>query len=186
MNDYHQTLIGQYNEIRSLQKKLRKKAVIFEVLIMVIVCSMKLIQASANVTLNLIASLIAGSILILHFWDFKYRTGLERKIVDVVGEGIEIEQNQPFSKSSFFRGYLKEFNFFSEIAEYLIFDFFILFFFSVSITQLIKSINSEIVMKIAPSTPLRTMLINGVLFWSYYVPFKPIINLKKGQEGSLI
>lgn len=184
MTDYHQSLIDQYNGVRQVQKKLRKKALILEILTIAIVCSMKAFQSSVSTTLNTIASVMVSGIVIYHFLDFKYRASLEKRIADTVAEGIQIEQKQALSKPPFFRKYLNDFNFFSEVIGYLLFDFLLLFFFSVSITQTIKSINPEIVSKIMPSAPLRTFLINGILVGLYYISFKPILKIKR--DNSLV
>jgi hypothetical protein len=186
MSDHHQILINQYNEIKSLQKKSQTKTIILEILVVAIVCCMKAFQHSTSVAMNAWASAVVTLLLIWHFWDFKSKRDLDRRTAELVLEGVELEKAKPFLKPSFFHDYLKEFNVLGEMAGFAIFDFAFLYFFSVSVTQLIKSINPEIVAKLMPSTPIRTFLISAFLGWMYYMPLRPIAHLKKELQGSWV
>lgn len=136
--------------------------------------------------MNASASAVVTLLLIWHFWDFKYKRGLDRRTAELVLEGVELEKARPFLQPSFFREYLKEFNVMGAMASFAIFDFAFLYFFSVSVTQLLKSIDPGIVAKLAPTTPFRTWGISIILGWLYYIPLRPISHLKKELQGSWI
>ena len=184
MIDQHQQLINQYKEIEELCKKSKNKTIILEILVVAIVCGMKSIQATASLTLNMVACTCVCGLLLWHFWDFNCKRSLDRKSADIVTEGVGIERKNPFSGLCFFQNYLKEFSVLGEISRIAIFDFVFLYFFSVSITQLLNCTNPEIVAKLMHSTSVRTFVISAVLGWAYYMPLRPIAHLKKELKGS--
>lgn len=186
MTENHQKLVDQYKELEKLRNKSTVKTVSLEAFIVVIVCAMKSIQESAGLNLNLIATICVTFLTIWHFWDFKYRRALDRQETMILLDGVEIEKKNPFAKLSFFRDYVKEFNIVGKVGLLAIFDFVFLYFFSVSVTQLLKAIDPEIVAKLAPSTPIRTFIISAYLVLTYYLPLKPLAHLKKELEGSWV
>jgi len=186
MIDQHQGLVNQHNEIKDLSEKWKTKTLILLALVVGIVCGVKSIQTTASINLNIISCSCVGILLVCHFWDFKFKRSLDEKKAELVIEGVKIEKQYPFAKLSFFQNYLKEFNILGEMARIAIFDFAFLYFFSVSATQLLKTINPEIVAKLIPSTPVRTFLISLILGLAYYIPLRPISHLKKKLQGSWV
>ncbi len=186
MQEDHQRLVEQYKENEKFLDKSTKKTVIIEVFVVVIVCAMKFVQKSASLNLNLIGTASVALLIAWHFWDFKYRRALDRQKTEIVFDGIEIERKNPFAKLSFFRDYIKDFNVIGKLGQLAIFDFIFLYFFSVSVTQLLKAIDPEIVAKLLPFTQLRTLLIGACLGILYYQPIRPLAHLKKELEGSWI
>jgi hypothetical protein len=115
-----------------------------------------------------------------NFWDFRKKRTMDRRMTDIILEGLEFEKRK---EASFFTEYLTKFSVIGEMAAMAIFDFAFLYFFSVSVTQLIKLINPEIVTKLAPPTPIRTLIISAFLCWLYYQPLRPLVQAKKPFEG---
>jgi hypothetical protein len=105
------------------------------------------------------------------------------KSANLVLRGVQLEQDNPFLRKSFFKDYLKEFNAFGQIIKMAIFDIFLIYFFSVSYTQLIKAINPEVIVKLRSITPISTALINLSLGWAYYRTIRPLVHLKRSIPG---
>lgn len=180
MQQEHQQLIALYKENDKLRDRSDKKAFILQGLIVLIVCAMKLVQKTASLNLNILAASCVTLLTVWHFWCFKYRRALDRRRTQTILEGIEIERKNPFAGlSSFFRNYIKEFSPVGAIVIAALFDVGCLYFFSVSVTQLLKAINPEIVAKLAPSTPIRTFVISTCLGFAYYKPIRPLVHLKR-------
>jgi len=179
MLENHQQLVEQYKETGKIVNKSTTKTVILEAFVVVIVCGMKAIQARASLALNIIATTCVGILFVWHFWGFRHRRAMDKKTVNVILEGLELEKQHPFLGQSFFRDYLKKFNVIGEIARMALFDFIFIYFFSISITQLLKSINPEIVTRLAPSALIRTLVITSYLGWVYYRSVKPLIRIQK-------
>lgn len=182
MQNEHQKLLERYKQNEKLHHRATKKIVILEVFLGLIICAMGTVQKSASLRLNLIATSLAGVLTIWYFWGFKYRWNLEWEKSEIILAGIEEESKIPFSESSFFRNYLKEFNTIGKLAQLVIFDVIFLYFFSVSVTQLLKAINPTIVSKLVSSATIRTFIINGALLWVYYQPIRSLTKLKKKFE----
>ena len=186
MTENHQKLVEQYRENEKNRDKFTKKTISIEACVVVIVCTMKTLQGSATLNLNLIATTCVAFLTIWHFWGFKYRRFLDRQKTEIILDGVELEQRNPFSKLSFFRDYMKEFNIIGKLVHLAIFDVIFLYFFSVSVTQLLKAIDPEIITKLAPSTSIRTFIISVCLGLAYYPPIRPLAQLKKELERSWV
>jgi len=186
MKREHEQLIELHKKNDKLRDRSDKKAVVLQGLIVLIVCLMKSIQKTASLNLNILAVSCVTLLAIWHFWGFKYRRLLDRKRTETILTGIEMERKNPFAGlSSFFRNYMKEFNPVGAIAIAALFDLGCLYFFSVSVTQLLKLASPEIVAKLAPSTPIRTFFISACLGLTYYRPIRPLVQLKRELAGSL-
>ena len=138
MIEQHLQLVNQYKELEILRGKSITKTVAIEIVMIAYIC-----------------------VGILVFW---HKRSLDRKTAGIGLEGMQIEKQNPFSGLSFFRNYLKEFNVLGKIVKIAIFDFFFLYFFIISITQLLKSLNLEVVMsKLAQTVQFRTLIISALL-----------------------
>jgi hypothetical protein len=179
MQQEHEQLIELYEKNSKLRDKADKKAVVIQGLIVLIVCAMKVIQDTASLNLNILAASCVTFLTVWHFWDFNYRRLLDSEKTQTILIGVEMERKNPFAGLSFFfRDYMKKFNPVGAIAGAALFDVGCLYFFSVSVTQLLKIANPEIVAKLAPSTSFRTFLISAYLVFAYYRPIKPLAHLK--------
>ena len=178
----HKRLIDEYEETKKLRNKCTKKTLIFEAFIVVVVCAMKFLQKSASLNLNLIATGCVSILVVWHFWGFKYRRAIDSKESVIILEGYKTEKNNPFLGMSFFQAYMEKFNVIGRLCRLAIFDFFFLYFFSVSATQLLNSIDPVIVVKLGPSS-IRTLIISAFLGIAYYQPIKPLAHLKRKLES---
>lgn len=179
MQEEHQQLVNQYREGEGLRDSFTRKTIALEMFVVAIVCGMKVLQATASLGLNAIATTCVAILLLWHFWDFKDKRAIDRELTDIVLEGVALERRFPFLKPAFFRDYMQKFNVIGNIAITAIFDFIFLYFFSVSVTQLFKCINPEIVAKLMSSAKIRTAIISTFLIWTYYRPLRPLVRLKK-------
>lgn len=182
----HQKFVDQFKEVEKVRDKRTKKTVTLEVFVVVIVCAMKVIQKSASLHLNWLATICVTLLTIWHFWDFSYRRNLDKQTTEIVLDGVELEKKNPFLKLSFFQDYMKKFNTIGMLGHLALFDFIFLYFFSVSVTQLLKAIDPVIVANLAPSTPFRTFIISVCLGFAYYKPIRPLAHLKKELQGSWV
>lgn len=149
----------------------------------VIVCGMKSVQKTASLELNLCATTAVFILLSWHFWGFYPRRAKYAKATDFVLKGVELERANPFLGVSFFTNYLKDFTALGSIIRMAMFDIFMIYLFSVSFTQLIKSTNPEILIKFRPITPISSALINLSLGWAYYQAIRPLVYLKRSMPG---
>lgn len=185
MLEAHQKLIESYKENEKSIKKSQIKAVILEFIMVAIVIWMKSIQKIVNLRMNSIATSCALILLALHFWNFYPRRYLLEKKVNIVLKGLDSEKQNSSSDLSFFQKYLKKFNIVEQILTMAIFDIILIYFFSVSYTQLIKAMNPEIMKKIRLFSSLSSLMINIVLGYAYYKPFKPIMRAKQEIKGKI-
>ncbi len=183
MLEAHQKLVEEYKANEKSIDKSKVGVIILMVLIIGIVAGMKAIQKTASLQLNIFAT---SSVLLLLAWYFRGfypRRFLYEKSANLVLRGVQLEQENPFLRESFFKDYLKEFNVLGQIIKMAMFDIFLIYFFSVSYTQLIKAISPEIIAKLRPITPISTALINLSLGWAYYRAIRPLVHLKRSIPG---
>jgi len=186
MQETHQKLIESFKKNETSINKSQIKPMILELIMVAIVIYMKSIQKSASLKINLIGTSCSLLILAMHFWNFYPRRYLLKEKASIVLKGLETEKQNQFSGLSFFQNYLREFNILGQILTMAIFDIILIYFFSVSYTQLIKTINPDMAIKLTKSLrPVSTFLINVSLGYAYYKPFKPIIQAKKELEGGI-
>ena len=178
---YHQELIKKYKENNKTLARFTTKALILEIFVVLIVCGMKTIQSKATIQLNALATTFVGILLSWHFWNFKSRRILYEKNTEIILNGIKIEKQNTFSQLSFFRTYLKKFNIIGQITKMALFDIILIYFFSVSHTQLLKSINPGIIVKLRLISPISSLIISAYLAWLYYQPLKPLSDIKKAE-----
>jgi len=183
MIETHQKLVDEYTASEKKIDKSRTGVIIVEVLIVGIVVTMKAIQKTASLELNICATSLVLLLLSWHFWGFYPRRSEYANSASIVLKGVELEMANPFLGVSFFRNYLKDFNALGQIIRMAIFDIFLIYFFSVLYTQLIKSINPEVIVKLRSITPISTALINLFLGWAYYRAIRPLVHLKRSIPG---
>ncbi len=183
MFDAHQKLIEEYKSNEKKIDKSRVSVILLMVFMIVIVVGMKAIQKTASLHLNIFATSFVLLLLTWHFWGFYPRRFLYGQSADIILRGVKLEQDNPFLRESFFKDYLKDFNALGQILKMAIFDLFLIYFFSVSYTQLAKAINPELVVKFRPITPISTALINLSLGWAYYRAIRPLVHLKRSIPG---
>jgi hypothetical protein len=179
MLDAHRKLVDEYKASEKTIDKSRTAIIFTEILIVGVVVSMKAIQKTASLELNICATSVVLLLLSWHFWGFYPRRAEYANSANIILRGVELEIANPFSGASFFRDYLKKFNTLGQLIRMAVFDIFLLYFFSVSYTQLMKAIDSEMVAKFRPFTPISTGLINLTLGWAYYQSIRPLIHLKR-------
>ncbi|HVW99955.1 MAG TPA: hypothetical protein VHA52_05930 [Candidatus Babeliaceae bacterium] len=184
MQEEHKSIVDQYKQNEKTIEKSQRKPLAILILMVGTVVAMKAIQTTASLTLNIIASSFVLILLCLHFWDFHSRRKLYEKSTHLVLKGLGLEKENPFSGLSFFKDHLKKFSVLGEIVKMAIFDLMLLYFFSVSYTQLIKAINPEILEKLRPITPISTAAINLFLGLAYYQAIKPLVQVRRELEGS--
>lgn len=178
----HHRLVEQYKENSRLLEKFQKRALILEVFVIVIVGFMKFQQNTASLRLNIIATSFVFLLLFWHFWNSEKQRTADEKSADIILEGVKIERQSPFLQLTFFQNGLREFNVIGALLHRAIFDILLVFFFSISLTQLLHSIDPMLVAKLRFLTPISTWVINLYLGWVYYKPFKPLISLKKSMR----
>lgn len=174
----YQTLISLYEKAKS-QRQFSKTSLMLLICITSIVCLMKIFHENVTPILNAIASIVVGFLLICYFYNFKKQRNLDKNFVEVAINGLKTEKEHPFSERSYFRTNIRKLNLWGEIASTAIFDFAVIYFFSVLITQALKSINPEIVTKLMSTTQLRTLFIACCLVYYYYKPFRPLARIQK-------
>ena len=174
MIDAHQKLVDEYESSKKKINKSMTSVIVTEVLIVGIVVAMKAIQKTASLELNICATSFVLLLLSWHFWGFYPRRAEYATSASIVLKGVELEMANPFLGVSFFRDYLKDFNALGQIIKMALFDIFLIYFFSVSYTQLIKAIDPEVIAKLRPITPISTALINLSLGWAYYRAIRPL------------
>ncbi len=145
------------------------------------IVGMTAIQKTGSLQLNIFSTSAVLLLLTWHFWGFYPRRALYGKSTNIVLRGVQLEQENPFLRASFFKDYLKEFNALGQIIKMAIFDLFLIYFFSVSYTQLIKAISPEVIVKLRSITPISTALINLSLGWAYYRAIRPLVHLKRSM-----
>jgi uncharacterized membrane protein (DUF485 family) len=177
MLEAHQELVEEYKANEKVIDKSRVGIIILMVVIIGIVVGMKAIQTTASLQLNICATSVVLLLLTWHFWGFYPRRARYEKSANIVLRGLQIERENPF-----FKDYLKKFNTLRKILEMVIFDLFLIYFFSVSFTQLIKAISPEAIVKLRPITPISTAFISFSLVWAYYRAIKPLARLKSEEE----
>jgi hypothetical protein len=183
MLEGHQKLVEEYQASEKRVDKSTVRIIILMVFMIGIVVTMKAIQKTASLQLNFIATSAVLVLLSWHFWGFYPRRALFADSSNIILRGVKIEQDNPFLKVSFFKDHLKKFSALGQIIRMAIFDLFLIYFFSVSYTQLAKSINPDIIAKLRPITPISTSLISLSLGYAYYKAIKPLIHLKRSIPG---
>jgi hypothetical protein len=181
MLEVHQKLVEEYKVNEKVIDRALLGCIVLEVIIIGIVLGMKAIQKTASLQLNAFSTSAVLLLLAWHFWGFYPRRFLYEKSVDIVLRGVQLEQESPFLQVSFFKDYLKNFNALGKIIKMALFDLFLIYFFSVSFTQLIKAISPEAIAKLRPITPICTAFINLSLGWAYYRAIKPLVQLKRSM-----
>jgi len=149
MLNAHQKLVDEYKANEKKIDKSRTGIIIVEILMVGIVVTMKAIQKTASLWLNIYATSSVLLLLSWHFWGFYPRRAEYANSASIVLKGVELEMANPFLGASFFRDYLKNFNAIGQIIKMAMFDVILIYFSSVSYTQLVKSINPEIMVKFA-------------------------------------
>jgi hypothetical protein len=183
MLEGHQKLVEEYQASEKRVDKSTVRIIILMVFMIGIVVTMKAIQKTASLQLNFIATSAVLVLLSWHFWGFYPRRALFADSSNIILRGVKIEQDNPFLKVSFFKDHLKKFSALGQIIRMAIFDLFLIYFFSVSYTQLAKSINPDIIAKLRPITPISTSLISLSLGYAYYKAIKPLIHFKRSIPG---
>jgi hypothetical protein len=183
MLEAHRKLVEEYKANEKTIDKSKISAIILMVFIIGIVVGMKIIQKTATLQMNIFATSSVLLLLAWYFWGFYPRRSLYEKSVSIVSKGVQLERENPFLRESFFKDYLKDFNVLGYIVKMAMFDIFLIYFFSVSYTQLIKAINPEVIVKLRPITPISTALINLSLGWAYYRAIRPLVHLKRSIPG---
>lgn len=145
-----------------------------------IVIYTRITKDTASLTSNIIGTSLATALLIWHFFNFYPRRQQYKKEIEIVLVGIKMERDHAFLKSRFFSDYLKDFNTIGYIMKMMLFDVFLIYFFSYSYTQLLNAINPVAVEKLRDITPFSTGLITLSLGWAYYKAIKPLSLLKRG------
>lgn len=182
MLEEHQKLIEEFKANEKVIDKSRVGIIILMVFIIGIVIGMKAIQTTASLQLNICATSVVLLLLAWHFLGFYPRRARYEKSTNIVLRGLQIERENPFLKASFFKDYLNEFKTLGKILEMVIFDLFLIYFFSVSVTQLIKTISPAAIVKLRPITPISTAFISFSLVWAYYRAIRPLVRLKSEEE----
>lgn len=182
MKKKYQELIDQYTECEKSLERSRFKTIVLEILMIGIVVYMKSIQEAASLKANAVATFFVTVLLCRHFWDFYPRKSVIKKMVDVVLEGVNLECNSSFLQPQFFKNYLKKFNTLGFIANIAIFDILLIYFFSVSYTQLLKSLSAETVIKLKHVTPFSTCIITLSIGLTYYKVVHSLSWLKRKVE----
>lgn len=78
---------------------------------------------------------------------------MHAKSAGIVLNRIKLETDNPFFGLSFFKNYLEEFNVFGQLIRRALFDLMLIYFSSVSYTQLLQTIDLEVVMKLRSIRP---------------------------------
>lgn len=181
MLEKHKILIDQYKANVKVIEEFQIKAVVLEFFVVGIVVWMKAIQHNVTVMNNLLATSCVGILLSWYFWDYRPRCSLYEKNTEIVLKGAKMEmESSPLG--TFFMDYLNDFSVLGQLIKMALFDLILIYFFSVSLTQLLKSINPEMVVRMRPITPISTLMISGYLVWIYYQPIKGIVHFKKTLE----
>jgi len=183
MQKEHQELIDQYKKTEKTLERSKIKTIVLEVLMIGIVIYMKSIQETASLKANIIATSLVTALLCLHFLDFYPRRSQCRKMADVVLVGVKLENHYSFLKPQFFKDYLKKFNTLGFIANIAVFDILFIYFFSVSYTQLLKSMDPEAVLRLKAITPISTWVITLSIGWAYYRSICVLSRLKREIEA---
>ncbi len=178
----HHQLLEQYKENSRFLEKFQKRALILEVFVIVIVGSMKFQQKTVSLRLNIIATSFLVLLLFWHFWNSEKQRIEDEKSTDIILEGVKIERQSHFLQLTFFQDWLREFNAVGALLHRAIFDILLVFFFSISLTQLFHAIDPMLVAKLRFLTPISTWVINLYLSWVYYKSLKPLISLKKSMR----
>lgn len=175
----HHALVGQYQANIRLFEKFQKKAVVLEVVAILVVVLMKAIQNTASLRLNFCATCLVGILLFWHLWNSDKQRAVDHNASDLIIEGLKLEKENTSLQLSFFRNWLEEFNPIASLAQRALFDILLVYFFSVSFTQLMNCVNPAIVTKMQFIRPFSTLIILSYLGWIYYKPLRPLIHLKK-------
>ncbi len=178
MHEDHQNLVEQYKKEYE-QRGFSKKHFILEIFVVFLTCVMTMFQNDVSVRLNVIATIWISLLLFWYFSDFKQRLSRDRKIVNIAIKGLKVEQQNPLLNLSFFQNNISKFNILGEILKVIIFDYLFIYFFSVSFTQTLKSINPEIVKNLISTISLRTFFISIGLLFFYYRSFKPLMEAQR-------
>lgn len=107
MLEAHQKLVEEYKTNEKNIDKSKVGVIILMVLVIGIVAGMKAIQKTASLQLNIFAT---GSVLLLLTWYFRGfypRRFMYEKSANLVLRGVQLEQDNPFLRKSFFKDYLK-------------------------------------------------------------------------------
>lgn len=184
MQEEHRQLIDQYKENEKAIERSQKKPLTLQVIMVAIVIGMKVIQTTASLTLNTLATSTVLLLLCLHFWDFYPRRAMYAKTANIVLKGLRLEQESPIAGMSFFKSYLKEFNPLGQLLKMALFDLMLIYFFNVSYIQLLKAINPDALVKLRSITPISTVIIDLFLGWAYYQAIKPLIHTRRELKAS--
>lgn len=186
MKAEHKQLVDQYKKNEKAIEKSQIKTLILEVVMIGIVVYMKSIQATATLRQNIAATSLVLIVLCLHFLYFYPNRALHEKSTQIILDGLEVEKKNPFLKLSFFTDYIKEFSVLGSIIKMALFDIILIYFFSISYTQLVKAINPEALVKLRPITPISTSIINLSLGWAYYRVIRSLIPYKMELKESCV
>lgn len=185
MLDSHVKLVNQYKDNEKKINKAQNVTLLREVLVVGIVVGMKAIQNTASLQLNLCATSLVLLLLCWHFWGFYPRRAAYAHSTNIILKGLELEQSNPYLNQSFFRNYLRDFNVLGQIINMAVLDLILLYFFSVSYTQVLKKINPEAITILIKFRPITSAIINLSLGWAYYQAIKPLVHLKRSIKPDL-
>ncbi len=177
----HQELIKQYEGLKNRFKVFEKRALTLEIFILAVVFLIKLVRGW-DLDFYIIATFAFGIAVAWNFYRFGTKRILDEKIVDIILKGSCIERSSAALSRDFFTEKLRKFSVIGEIVERSIFDILFIWFFSVSLTHLIKYINPELIIRLRPITPFTTAGICFLLGWAYYQPFKPLVATMRSIE----
>ncbi|HNA62529.1 MAG TPA: hypothetical protein PKW79_05590, partial [Rhabdochlamydiaceae bacterium] len=158
------------------------KTLILEAVMIGVVVGIKINQPNVSFKLITIATAFVTLLLCWHFWNFFPRRSLYEKTSKIVLQGLELERGKPISEINFFRAYIEKFSVLGQIVEMAILDLLLIYFFSVSLTQLLTAINSEAVMKLMPISIFTSPLILLGVGFAHYQPIQPLALLKKSIQ----
>ena len=182
MQSEHERIVNQYkNNEKSIEKSQTKPLILLVLIIAIVVC-MKAVQTTASLTLNSIATSLVLILLCIHFWDFYPRRALYAESTNIILRGLDLEMASSFSDLSFFKKHLKDFNALGQLIKMALFDLMLIYFFSVSYTQLLKGIDPEFMVKLRPITPISTTIIDLFLGIAYYQVIKPLAHVRREME----
>jgi len=181
----HQQLIECFKAAQKAIDKSKTATIVLEVIMVGIVVWMKAIQTAASLTLNIAAASAVFLLLCWHFWGFYPRRDLHEEAANIVLRGFEMEKENPLINLLFFKKYMEKFSTIGEILRMALFDLILIYFCSVSMTQLLQAINPEIVAKMLRLTPVSNLIIFASLGWAHYQPIRPLANLKKTMRSVL-
>lgn len=178
MQRKHQSLIEDFKNNSKAIERARKHALLAEIIAVLIVILMKTLQSRQNLTLNAIGTVAVGMILALHFTRFNNRDRLYREKSEIVLQGFSLESQFGGTELCFFHDYIKNLSYLGELASRTLFDNFLVYFFSISLTQLLKTIDPTCTLHLKTITPFSTIAILAIFYFMYSPPLKPLVKLK--------